>query len=113
MLPGERGAGAAANGDGEFGAGPQRVRAPEVPGAVWLASSGLGAPMCRGPPVPGVHRVGTFSLFLLPGGRPWRFVPELGLAAEELEGSMSLGAREEKWHGRKKVRCQRFRGGCI
>jgi hypothetical protein len=52
-------------------------------------------------------------LFLLPGGRPRRFVPELDPAAEELEGSMSLGAREKEWHKRKKVRCQRFRGGCI
>jgi hypothetical protein len=69
--------------------------------------------MRRGPPVPGVHRAGTFSLFLLPGGHPRRFIPELGPAAEELEGSMSLGAREKKWHRRKKVRCQRFRGGCI
>jgi hypothetical protein len=113
MLPGERGAGAAASGDGEFRAGPRRVRAPEVPGVARLASPCLGAPMHRGPPAPGIHRAGTFSLFLLPGGRPRRFVPELGPAAEELEGSMSLGAREKKWHRRKKVRCQRFRGGCI
>jgi hypothetical protein len=113
MLPEEWGAGAAASGDGEFRAGPRRVRAPEVPGATWLASSGLGAPMRRGPPAPGVHRAGTFSLFLLPGGHPQCFVPELDPAAEELEGSMSSGAREKRWHRRKKVRCRRFRGGCI
>jgi hypothetical protein len=69
--------------------------------------------MRRGPPAPGVHQAGTFSLFLLPGGRPWHFVPELDPAVQELEGSMSLGAREKKWHRRKKVRCRRFRGGCI
>jgi hypothetical protein len=95
MLPEERGAGTAASGDGEFKAGPQRVRAPEVPGAAWLTSSGLIAPMRRGPPAPGVHRAGTFSLFLLPGGRPRHFIPELG-PAEELEGSMSSGAREKR-----------------
>jgi hypothetical protein len=83
MLPEERGAGAAASGDGEFRAELRRVRTPEVPGAAWLASSGLSAPMRRGPPAPGVHRAGTFSLFLLPGGRPRRFVLELGPAAEE------------------------------
>jgi hypothetical protein len=92
MLPEERGADATANGDGEFRAGPQRVRALEVPGVARLALSCLGAPMRRGPSAPGVHRAGTFSLFLLLGGRPRRFVPELGPAAEELEGSMSLGA---------------------
>jgi hypothetical protein len=113
MLPEERGAGAAASGDGEFRAGPRRVRAPEVPGAAWLASSYLGAPMRRGPPASGVHRAGTFSLFLLPGGRPRRFIPELDPVAEELAGSMSLGAREKEWHRRKKVRCRRFRGGRI
>jgi hypothetical protein len=69
--------------------------------------------MRRGPPVPGVHQAGTFSLFLLPGGRPRRFVPELDPTAEELEGSMSLGARKRKWHRRKRVRCRRSRGGCI
>jgi hypothetical protein len=78
-----------------------------------LSSSCLDAPIRRGPPAPGVHRAGTFSLFLLPGGHPWRFIPKLDLAAEELEGSMSLGAREEEWHRRKKVRGRRFRGGCI
>jgi hypothetical protein len=101
MLPGERGAGAATNSDGEFrappGAGPQRVRAPEVPGAAQFASPCLGAPMRRGPPAPGVHRAGTFVLFLLPGGRLRRFAPELGpAAAEEVEGSMSLGSVGEE-----------------
>jgi hypothetical protein len=52
-------------------------------------------------------------LFPLPGGRPRRFVPDLGSAVEELEGSMSLGVREKEEHRRKKVRCRRFRGGCI
>jgi hypothetical protein len=33
MLPEERGAGAAASGNGEFRAGPRRVKAPKVPGA--------------------------------------------------------------------------------
>jgi hypothetical protein len=113
MLPEERGAGAAASGDGEFRAGPQRVKAPEVPGTARLASFYLGSPMCRRPPVPGAHRAGTFSLFLLPGGRPRRFVPELDPAAKELEGSMSSGARDRKWHRRKRVRCRRSRGGCI
>jgi hypothetical protein len=117
MLPGERGAGTATNGDGEFrappGAGPQRVRASEVPGAARLTSSCLSASMRRGLPAPGAHRVGTFVLFLLPGGRPRCFAPELGPAAEEAEGSMSLGAREKRWHWRKKVRCRRSRGGCI
>jgi hypothetical protein len=67
MLPGERGAGAAASGEGEFrappGAGPRRVRAPEVPGAARFASPCLGTPMRRGPPALGVHRAGTFALF--------------------------------------------------
>jgi hypothetical protein len=101
MLLGERGAGATANGDGEFRAppdtGPRRVRAPEVPGAARFASPCLGAPMRRGPPAPGVHWAGTFILFLLPGGRPRRFAPELGPAAvEEAEGSMSLGSVGEE-----------------
>jgi hypothetical protein len=47
--------------------------------------------------VPGVQWAGTFVLFLLLGGRPWRFAPELGLvAAEEAEGSMSLGSVGEE-----------------
>jgi hypothetical protein len=61
MLPGEREAGTAANGDGEFRAGPRRVRAPEVPGAAWLASFGLGVPMRRGAPAPGVHGASFLS----------------------------------------------------
>jgi hypothetical protein len=91
MLPGARGAGAATSGDGEFRAplraGPLRVRAPEVPEAARFASSCLGAPMRRGPPAPGVHRAGIFTLFPLPGGRPRRLAPELGpAAAAESEG---------------------------
>jgi hypothetical protein len=36
-------------------------------------------------------------LFLLPGGRPRRFAPELdSAAAEEAEGSIGLGSVEEK-----------------
>jgi hypothetical protein len=62
--------------------------------------------MHKGPPAPGVHWVGTFALFPLPGGRPRRFVLELGpAAAAELEGSMSLGVREKRWHWRKEVKC--------
>jgi hypothetical protein len=72
MLPGAQGAGAAAIGDDAFrapaGAGPRRVKALEVPGAAWSAAPYIGAPMCRGPPAPGIHRTGTFALFLLPGG---------------------------------------------
>jgi hypothetical protein len=98
MLPGERGAGAAAIGDGTFrappGARPQRVRALEVPGAARFASSCLGAPMCRGPPAPSVHWAGIFALFLLPGGRLRHFAPELDpIAAEEAEGSICLRGR--------------------
>jgi hypothetical protein len=53
--------------------------------------------MRRGPPAPGVHRAVTFALFLLPGGRPWRFNPKLdSAAAEEAERSMSLGSVEEE-----------------
>jgi hypothetical protein len=38
---------------------------------------------------------GTFSLFLLLGGRPRRFTPELvPTAAEEAEGSIGLGVGE-------------------
>jgi hypothetical protein len=79
------------------GAGSLRVRAPEVPEEARFASSCLGAPMQRGPPVPGVHRARIFALFQLPGGRPWHFAPELDpAAATEAEGSISLGARREK-----------------
>jgi hypothetical protein len=53
--------------------------------------------MRRRPPALGVHRARTFVLFLLPGGRPRCFTPELGpAAAEEAEGSMSLGSVEEE-----------------
>jgi hypothetical protein len=99
MLPARRGACiAAATGDEAFkaspGGGPRRVKAMEVPGAVRFAAPYVGAPMCRRPPAPGVHRAGTFTLFLLPGGRPRRFAPELAdpAVAEEAEGSM---ARED------------------
>jgi hypothetical protein len=96
MLPGERGAGTAAIGDGAFraplGAGPRRVRALEVPGAARFASSCLGAPRRRGPLAPGVHRAGIFTLFLLPGRCSRRFAPELDpAAAKEAEGSIFLG----------------------
>jgi hypothetical protein len=41
--------------------------------------------------------VGIFALFLLPGGRPRRFVPELDpAAAEEAEGSIAWGSVEEE-----------------
>jgi hypothetical protein len=53
--------------------------------------------MRRGPPAPGVHRAGIFTLFLLPGGRPRRFTPELDpAAAEEAEGAICLGGLEEE-----------------
>jgi hypothetical protein len=41
--------------------------------------------------------MGTFSLFLLPRGRPRCFAPELvPAAAEEAEGSIGLGVVEEE-----------------
>jgi hypothetical protein len=94
MLLGARGAGAAATGDGVFrappGAGPRRVKALEVPGAARFATPCIGAPMRRGPLAPGIHRAGTFALFLLPRGRPRRFAPELDpVVAEEAEGSIA------------------------
>jgi hypothetical protein len=53
--------------------------------------------MRRGSLAPGVHRAGTFTLFLLPGGRPRCFIPELDpAAAEEAEGSIAWGSVEEK-----------------
>jgi hypothetical protein len=53
--------------------------------------------MRRGPPAPGVHQAGIFALFLLTGGRPRRFAPELdSAAAEEAEGSIVLGSVEEE-----------------
>jgi hypothetical protein len=70
--------------------------------------------MRRGPPAPGVHQARTFALFPLPEGRLRCFAPELDpAAAEELEGSMSLGARRKKWHWRKEVKCRRSRGDSI
>jgi hypothetical protein len=96
MLPEARGAGAAARGDGAFrappGDGPRRVRVLKVPGAARFTPPRIGAPRRRGPLVSGVHRVGTFSLFLLPEGRPRRFAPKLvSAAAEEAEGFIGLG----------------------
>jgi hypothetical protein len=101
MLPEARGASAAATSDGASrappGAGPQRVRAPEAPGAARFASPRIGTPRFRGPPALGVHRAGIFVLFLLPGGRPRRFVPELDpAAAKEAEGSIAQGSVEEE-----------------
>jgi hypothetical protein len=63
----------------------------EVPGAARFTAPCVGALMRRGPPALGIHRAGTFGLFLLPGGRPWRFAPELAdpAAAEEAERSMA------------------------
>jgi hypothetical protein len=104
MLPEARGADATASGDGKFRApprgGPLKVRALEVPAAARLASPCRGAPMQRGPPVPGAHWAGIFALLPLPGGRPRRFVPELGpVAAVELEGSMARGRRRRSGTG--------------
>jgi hypothetical protein len=86
MLPGERGAGAAATGNGAFrappGTRPQRVKALEAPGR---------RDSSRPASAPGIHRAGIFALFLLPGGRPRHFTPELDLAAEEAEGSIAWG----------------------
>jgi hypothetical protein len=101
MLPEVRGAGAAAKGDDAFrappDAGSRRLRALEVPGAARFAMPRIGALRHKGPPTPGAHLAGTFSLFLLPGGRPRRFAPELVLAAEEeAEGSIGLGVVEEE-----------------
>jgi hypothetical protein len=118
MLLGARGAGAAASSDDKFivppGAGPLRVRAPEVPEEARFASSCLSAPMRRGPPVSSIHRAMIFALFLLPGGHPWRFAPEFDpAAATEAKGSISLGAWRKKWRWRKEVKCRRSRGGSI
>jgi hypothetical protein len=53
--------------------------------------------MRRGPPALDVHQAGIFALFLLPGGRPRHFAPELDpAAAEEAEGSIRLGSIEEE-----------------
>jgi hypothetical protein len=97
ILPAERGASVAATSGGAFrappGAGPHRVKAMEVPGAMLFFAPCVGAPMRRGPPAPGAQRAGTFGLFLLPGGCPQRFAPELEdlAVAEEAEGSMARG----------------------
>jgi hypothetical protein len=51
----------------------------------------------QGAAAPGVHRAGIFALFLLPGGRPRCFAPELdSAAAAEAEGSIGLGSVEEE-----------------
>jgi hypothetical protein len=98
MLPAKRGASiATTNGDGAFrahpGAGPRSVKAIEVPGVTRFSAPCVGARMRRGPPAPGAQRVGTSSLFLLTGGCPRCFAPELEdpMAAEEAEGSMARG----------------------
>jgi hypothetical protein len=98
MLPAERGAGiAATNGDGMDkappGAGPQRVKALEVPGEARFSMPCVGAPMRRGPPALGALTAGTFILFRLPRGHPRCFVPapEDPAAAKESEGSMAQG----------------------
>jgi hypothetical protein len=70
--------------------------------------------MRRGPLAPGVHWAGTFAFFPLPRGRPRRFAPEHDpAAAKELEGSMSLRARKQRWRWRKEEKCRRPRGGSI
>jgi hypothetical protein len=97
MLPKERGANiVATSSDGVVrappSAGPRRVKAMEVLGATRFSTPCIRAPLCRGPPAPGAQRAGTFGLFLLPGGRPRCFAPELeDPAVEEAEGSMSWG----------------------
>jgi hypothetical protein len=98
MLPAKQGASiATTSGDSATrappGAGPQRVKAVEVPGAARFSVPRAGAPMHRGPPAPGAPMAGTFGLFWLPRGRPRRFVPapEDPAVAEEAEGSMAQG----------------------
>jgi hypothetical protein len=63
----------------------------EVPGVARFSAPCVGAPMCWGSAVPGTQMAGTVGLFLLHGGRPWRFGPELEdlAAAEEAEGCMA------------------------
>jgi hypothetical protein len=67
--------------------------AEEVLEAARFTAPCVGALMRRGPPASGAQRAGTFGLFLLPGGRPRCFAPELAdpAAAEEAEGSMARG----------------------
>jgi hypothetical protein len=55
-----------------------------VPGAARFSAPCIGASMRRGPLTPGAQRAGTFGLFLLPGGRPRRFAPELEDPAAEV-----------------------------
>jgi hypothetical protein len=69
--------------------------------------------MQRGPPAPGVHWARIFAFFPLPRGRLRHFALELDPAAEELEGSMSLGEWKQEWHWRKEVKCRRSQGGPI
>jgi hypothetical protein len=53
--------------------------------------------MRRGPPALGVHWAGIFAFFLLPRGHLRRFTLELDpAAAEELEGSMSIGGWKQE-----------------
>jgi hypothetical protein len=96
MLPVERGASiAATSGDGATrappGAGPQSVKALEVPRVAQFSVPRASAPMRRGPPALGAPMAGTFGLFWLPMGRSRRFIPTLEdpAAAEEAEGSMA------------------------
>jgi hypothetical protein len=98
MLTAERGASiAATSGDGVArappGAGPRRVKAPEVLGAAQFSMPRAGTPMRRGPPTPGAPMAGTFGLFRLPRGHPRCFLhaPEDPAAAEEAEGAMAQG----------------------
>jgi hypothetical protein len=99
VVPWPMGQGAciAATGDNAFrappSAGPRRVKAMEVPGAVQFTEPYAGAQMRRGSLAPSVPRAGTFTLFWLPGGRPRHFGPELAdpVATEEAEGSIARG----------------------
>jgi hypothetical protein len=119
MLPTERGASIATTcGDGSAsaptGAGPQRVKALEVPGAARFSVPCADAPMRMGPPALGAQMAGTFSLFLLPEGCPWRFAPALEDPAAA-EGSMVQGRclRSKSSAGRRQVECQGHRGSGI
>jgi hypothetical protein len=96
MLPVERGASiATTSGDGATrappGAGSRRVKALEFPEMAWFSMLRVGAPMRRGPPVPGAPMAGTFGLFRLLRWHPWSFVPvpDDPVATEEAEGSMA------------------------
>jgi hypothetical protein len=78
----------------------ERLQALDPEGSRHWRSPGspcIGAPMCRGPSAPAVHWAGTFGLFLLPGGHPRRFIPELNpVATGEVEGSIAWGSVEGK-----------------